>query len=233
MSEKKFIKNIRTAKIIQLCVLLLLEVFFFIILFCNPTLSKELYSNKVLFTLCTCTWLLMIFSLLWLLYDFFKLKAFVEESHALNKAAYLDSLTGITNRHGLDTIFQTYDSPESLATLGCFMATITNLKENNDTLGRQAGDTMLQAFSTIFENIGDTFGIAGRNGGNNFILIINHCSDDTIKQFIQALNARITEYNTVPNNIPIHIQYAYALNTEENLSTFSQLLTVTYNKLNS
>ena len=107
MTEKKFVKVFRIAKIIQLCVLLILEILFFIILFCNPALSKELYSNSTLMFLCACTWILMLCILIFMLYDFFQLRLFAEESHALNRAAFLDNLTGIPNRHGLDVVFQT------------------------------------------------------------------------------------------------------------------------------
>lgn len=233
MLEKKFVKVFRIAKIIQLCFLLVLEVVFFIILFCNPSLSKELYSNRALFILCSCTWLLMLFNLFCLLYDFCQLRHFTEESHALNRVAFLDNLTGIPNRHGLDVVFQTYDSPESLAMVGCFMVTISNLKETNETLGHQTGDAMIQQFCSIFEEIGDTFGVVGRNGGNEYILVINNCTDRLMKQFIEVLEGQIAEYNLSCAKAPIQIQYAYVLNTEEQATAFTQLLTATYNKLHA
>ena len=233
MTEKKFVKVFRIAKIIQLCVLLVLEVLFFIILFCNPTLSKELYSNSTLMFLCASTWILMLCILIFMLYDFFQLRLFAEESHALNRAAFLDNLTGIPNRHGLDVVFQTYDSPESLANVGCFMVTISNLKEINETLGHQAGDTLIQHFCSIFEEAGDSFGVVGRNGGNEYVLVINDCSDSRMEQFIKVLEGQLEEYNKDYIKAPISIQYAYVLNAEEHADAFTQLLTATYNKLHA
>ena len=78
-----------------------------------------------------------------------RFRTFAEESHALNRAAFLDHLTGIPNRHGLDVVFETYDSPESLAHVACYMVTITNLKEINQTMGHVVGDQMLKA-SPVF-----------------------------------------------------------------------------------
>lgn len=233
MLEKKFVKVFRIAKIIQLCFLLVLEGIFFIVLFCNPSLTMELYSNKVLFALCSCTWLLMLFNLTSLLYDFFQLRHFAEESHALNRAAFLDNLTGIPNRHGLDAVFQTYDNPEALATVGCFLVTISNLKETNESLGHQTGDIIIREFCAIFEQIGDSFGVVGRNGGNEYVLVINNCSDLLMKQFIKALEEQIAEYNKDHMNALIQIKYAYVLNTEEGAMAFTQLLTATYNKLHA
>ncbi|MDY5775954.1 MAG: GGDEF domain-containing protein [Lachnospiraceae bacterium] len=231
MYEEKFVKFFRVAKIIQLIVLLIIEAFFFLILVCNPSIIKLLYRSKPIFLLCATIWVLMIFYLICLIYDFSKLRSFALESHALNKEAYLDDLTGIPNRHGLDVIFRTYDTPESIQTIGCYMVTIENLMSINDTLGRQTGDTMIQVFSSILEKVGDTFGIVGRNGGNEFICIINQCTNEIISQFTNCLNAEVETYNLEHSSAPIHLHSAYVLNSETQFSSFPELLVATYNKL--
>lgn len=233
MQEKQFVKSFRITKIVQLIILSLIGIAFFLILILNPALGKEVYENRTLSALCAFTWLLMLTSLGFTLYDFFKLRSFAEESHALNKAAYLDNLTGIPNRHGLDVVFQTYDSPESMATVGCFMVTIDNLKENNETHGHLTGDIMIQHFCSIFESIGDGFGVVGRNGGNEFVLVINHCTEDVMQRFIHTLNKQIEDYNKEYTNAPLSIKYAYVLNTDEHANAFTQLMTATYNKLHA
>lgn len=233
MQEKKFVKTFRAAKIIQLCIALIIEITFFLILFLHPSMSKQIYSDKVLFTICITFWVLMLFVLICLIYDFGKLKSFAEESHALNKAAYLDHLTGIPNRHGLDAIFDTYDSPESMTKVGCYLGTIENLKEINESLGHAKGDQTIQAFCSIFEEVGDLFGVIGRNNGNEFVMVINNCSKELMQRFIDNLNKRINEYNTLNPNVPIKIRYTYLLNTDEHAETFTQLLTATYTRLRS
>lgn len=233
MQEKKFVKSFRIAKIVQLCVLSLIGISFFLILVFNPALGKEIYENRTLFTLCAVAWLLMLISLGFTLYDFFRLRSFAEESHALNKVAYLDHLTGIPNRHGLDTVFQTYDSPESMASVGCFMVTIDNLKDSNETLGHKTGDLMIQHFCSIFEEIGDKFGVVGRNGGNEFVLVINHCTDENIQNFINTLNKQVDKHNEEYADAALKLKYAYVLNTDERAEAFTQLMTATYNKLHA
>ncbi|MGN1148585.1 MAG: GGDEF domain-containing protein [Lachnospiraceae bacterium] len=231
MQEQKFVRTFRTAKIIQLCILLGMELTFFLILACNATLSKQLYSNKVLFTLCAIAWILMIFSFLSLLYDFFKLRSFAVESHALKQAAYFDSLTGIPNRHSLDTLFQTYTTPESLTGIGCAMFTIRNLKEINEANGHSAGDRTIKDFCTILEEIGDPFGFIGRNGGNEFVAVINDCSHETLERLFAILENRISLYNKEHTGTPILLDHAYTLYEEEPVQAFTQLLTATYNRL--
>ena len=167
IQKKKFVKTFRNTKTVQLILLLLLETAYVLVLTLNPALGTKLFEDRTLFILCTLSWILALFNLIWLLYDFYKLRTFAEESHALNRAAFLDHLTGIPNRHGLDVVFETYDSPESLAHVACYMVTITNLKEINQTMGHVVGDQMLKDFSGILESVGDAFGVVGRNGGNH------------------------------------------------------------------
>ena len=218
IQKKKFVKTFRNTKTVQLILLLLLETAYVLVLTLNPALGTKLFEDRTLFILCTLSWILALFNLIWLLYDFYKLRTFAEESHALNRAAFLDHLTGIPNRHGLDVVFETYDSPESLAHVACYMVTITNLKEINQTMGHVVGDQMLKDFSGILESVGDAFGVVGRNGG-------------TMEYFIESLNQQLKEYNEEHSNAPIQIQYAYILNEEAHAEYFSTLLTETYNKL--
>lgn len=233
MPEKKFMKAFRTVKIAQLCILLLLDIGAAVVLLTNPHIGKRLFEDKVVFLLYFIIWVLMVFSLLCLLYDFFKIKQFAEESHALNKVAYLDNLTGIPNRHGLDSVFKTYDTPESLTNVGCFMATLDNLREINESRGHAAGDQIIQDFCNIFEETGDSFGFVGRNGGNDYIMVMDNCSHESMASFIHNLNEQINQYNSIHSQVPMHIRHTYLLNTEEHAQAFTQLLTATYNKLHS
>ena len=92
---------------------------------------------------------------------------------------------------------------------------------------------MIQAFCSIFEEVGDRFGIIGRNNGNEFVMVINNCSEELMGRFIDNLNTRIEEYNTKNTDMPIKIQSTYLLNTEEHAESFTKLLTATYTKLQS
>lgn len=233
MQEKKFVKGFRSAKIIQFGILLFIEIAFFLILLCNPSMSKLIYSNQPLFLLCATVWILMIFHLICLIYDFIKLRFFAQESHELNKAAYLDDLTGIPNRHGLDVIFNTYDTPESMQSIGCYMITIDNLISVNEAFGRQTGNAIIKDFCSILERVGDTFGIVGRNGGNEFLCILNNCTPDTLKQFTDSMDAETDAYNSEHPQTPIRLRSAYILNSEAQIDAFPELLIATYNKLYS
>ena len=231
MQEQKFIKTMRVTKIIQLVILVGIELSFIITLAVNDDLRHQIYSNKALFFLSLITWLLAVFNLCCLLYDFFKMRTFAVESHALNQTTYLDSLTGMPNRHSLDTVFQTFTTPESLEHTGCVMFTISNLKKLNETFGREAGDNAIQDFCNIFEEVGDSYGFVGRNGGNDFIAVLNNCNHDTANHFLDVINNRISLYNAEHPDRSIQLNSAYTLYDEARVTAFTQLLAATYNNL--
>lgn len=231
MQEKKYVKNFRLMKIIEFVILSFLELTFIIILITHPSVCKHIYDDSTLFILCLITWISSLFFLLMLLYDFLKLKSFALESHELNREAYLDNLTGIPNRHGLDTVLKTYDSTEALLKVGCYMATISNLSSINDTYGHEKGDEVIQNFCNIFEKTGDTFGTVGRNGGNDFVLIMTDSSHEQMDNFHKKLQQKIDEYNSTNTGAPISFKGVYLLNEDEKAKVFTQLMTATYNKL--
>lgn len=231
MQENKFVKSLRRAKLVQFGILLLIEIAFFLVLLLNPSISRQLYSNPVLFSLCAITWILLIYELLCLIYDFSKLRSFVRESHTLNKVAFLDSLTGLPNRHGLDTVFETYDSPEAMSRIGCCMFTIDNLMEINETRDRAAGDKLIQNFASLLEKVGDSFGTIGRNGGNDFLAVLDNCSEQTMNRFLKQLEAEVAQYNQENPLLPLRIRNAFILNSEARIPAFPELLIEVYKKL--
>ncbi len=233
MEEKKFVKIFRTAKIVQLCTLLAIELTFFLVLTYNPNLTRQIYSSKPLFTLCTITWVLMVFGFLSLLYDFFKLRTFAIESHELKKTAYLDSLTGIPNRQSLDALIRTYNTSDSLAHIGCIIFTLSNLGVLNESLGYTVGDSALLDFSNILDQTAECYGFTGRNGGNEFVVIINDCRLQIIQDFMAALQDKIQEYNEAHQNAPLEFSSSYSLNEDEKATNISQLLAITYKKLSN
>lgn len=224
-------KTFRTAKIIQFIILTLLEGLIIALLVTQPQLSQDILTNHLLLLLCIMVWILLIFSLFFLFYDFFKLRFFEEENRVLKRTAYMDELTNFPNRHGLDAIFQTYNTPEDLTDMGCLIVMIDNLNVINQMQGHHAGDMLIQQFSSIFKNVGNRFGVVGRNGSNEFISLLNHCNQQTIDAFVQDMNSRIADYNRQFPQAPLEIRYAYVLNSNENLKTFKELITTVYTKI--
>ena len=76
IQKKKFVKTCRNTKTVQLVLLLLLEATYVLVLTLNPALGTKLFEDRTLFILCTLSWILALFNLIWLLYDFYKLRTF-------------------------------------------------------------------------------------------------------------------------------------------------------------
>ena len=74
IQKKKFVKTFRNTKTVQLVLLLLLEATYVLVLTLNPALGTKLFEDRTLFILCTLSWILALFNLIWLLYDFYKLR---------------------------------------------------------------------------------------------------------------------------------------------------------------
>lgn len=231
MEKQKYIKQLYRMKLAQLIAWTAIQVTYLLILICNPTVGKYVFDHKSVFVVCCVSWIFAIFGFVCLLYDFYKLRVLANETHALYRAAFLDTLAGIPNRHGLDVIFQSHEDPETIKNVGCFMAAISNLKEINAGAGREAGDQLIRSFSTMLEKIGDGYGSVGRNGGNEFLAVINDCSAEKMDAFRKALAEEIVSYNSKHAAAPIIIESVAVLNCEEHADNFPALLAATYSKL--
>ena len=230
--HQDILRYYKQPKWVQLIVLSIITIISFTVLFSNSELRKSLYSNRALFLLAAFMWGLLLFSFVCLLYDFMKMKFFVRESHALNKAAYLDKMTDLPNRNSLDTVFLMGSKDKDISKMGCSLIRISNLPKINDEKGHDYGDRAIQAFSYILESVGDNYGFVGRNGGNEFLAIIENCDAQKMDAFLRSIKSELAEYNGAPNSpVYIEIKYVYTLNSELNLGTFTELITNTYRKL--
>lgn len=231
--KSTFTKMQNAIKLIQLIILFLFGLTYFLVLFLNTELKNRVYSDPALFFLCVSTWIFLLVGFIFLFLDFYHLRSFAEESHTLNKMAYLDSLTGIPNRYSCDLMFQMYSSSESMEHIGCILLEIQNLIGINQLLGREVGDALLSDFSMMLEDIIDDRGFVGRNSGNEFLYVLENSTKTEIEDFLNTLNRRLENYNKLHDAAPILVRSEYVLNSEAHSSNFSELLTLTYNKLHS
>ncbi len=94
-----------------------------------------------------------------------------------------DPLTGLSNRRNLDSLLQEratrydIDSPESHFALGYL--DLDGFKPINDNHGHAAGDEVLRIISDRLRNTLRETDFVGRQGGDEFILILDQISDQT------------------------------------------------------
>ena len=224
------IKPIRNMKLIQLVFTIALSVCYYLIMKMNPEMEESLYTDSNIFLISCTLWAMLLASYIFLLFDFIKMRTLNTANHELNKLAYLDDLTGIPNRYSCDLIFKMYRNSPKVNSLGCAILEISNLPSINTKYGYEEGSISVKDFCHILEACGEKYSFVGRNSGNEFLAVIEDCSEQTMQDFLADLLKQIQEYNA-QDHPAIEITYAYSLNSQEQLEHFSQLITRTYTKL--
>lgn len=223
-----YFKSYKMFKFIQLALLVIFAVCFFLFLFLDDNLRTSVFSNKVLLTICVFLWAFMLYSVACIIMDFRLLEGHIVHDHVLKRAVYVDTLTGIPNRFSCDQIFEKYEGDTDISRLGCSLITIANLEEINRTHGRSSGNIALKEFSSVVERISAYYGFVGRNNGNEFLVVIENCSSDKMDKFASELQKEIDLYNRTSGGYEIKIKLAKILNESVGLKDFRELVAKLY-----
>ena len=115
---------------------------------------------------------------------------------ALRKMALIDPLTGLANRHQLESALTMHlaQAERTNMPVSCLMLDVDHFKTFNDTHGHDAGDAVLRAVGGLLANAVRENGIAFRYGGEEFLLLMPgfdieraHERAERIRQDILAL----------------------------------------------
>lgn len=226
--RKDYFKGFKLFKTVQLIILLLFAVTFFLYLYLDDELRTHVFSNKTLMTICVFLWAFMIYSVACIVLDFYQLEGHIAYNNVLSRAVYTDALTGIPNRHGVDRIFEEYSNGKDISKLGCALIKISNLDEVNHNKGRITGNILLVDFSRIMERVGAHYGFVGRNNGNEFLTVIDNCDQVRIEQFANELNKEISVHNGLEGSEPIQIEMTKVLNQDVKIDDFTGLIVRLY-----
>ena len=145
--------------------------------------------------------------------------------------AYLDHLTGLPNRYSCDLLIESFNNPQRLPMAGFMLMKLGNLDSTNDENGHDNGNWLISEFSTILEDVSANFGYVGRNGGNEFIILIENCDSTAADMFLLELTKRIHGYNEMNVGTPIEVAYSKVLNCDENVENISDLISLGYKKI--
>jgi len=121
-----------------------------------------------------------------------------EKRRLIDKLEHLsktDGLTGMINRRALtDSLAYEIDrAMRHRSELALILCDVDNFKEINDTFGHDAGDRALQALSTTLKAILRKTDIAGRYGGDEFMLILPVTSVSGAENLAGKLLAAVRE----------------------------------------
>ena len=117
------------------------------------------------------------------------------QKQALEKMAMSDQLTGLYNRHFLIPYVEKalssarrYNYPLSIV-----MIDLDKFKLINDDLGHEAGDKLLCGIANILQTNCRSEDAAIRLGGDEFLIVLPHCSLEQAKFKTETLRQAITE----------------------------------------
>lgn len=117
----------------------------------------------------------------------------ITEFNTLYNRAYYDSLTGIPNRLSVDSYCEHYESEKDVSAA---FIDLDNLKIINDTYGHSAGDRIIKDFASMFYDIASKYGLASRNGGDEFLAIFTgKNAEQNMTVFCRKLASAIAHYN--------------------------------------
>ena len=228
---KKNINSFKIIKICELCLFLALEVAFLVILISNKTMRSSIFVDKSLFILCSLMYFTVLCTVGILIVDFIKLRELKIENHKLENIAYFDKKTGIPNRTSVNLLFENYKTLESMKGICCVVTEISNIKEINIENGKAIGDKAIQDFSKMYEASAESFGFVGRNGGNEFIAVIENCDDNKANDFFKTLDDKVSAYNERNPKSALKVHSEHVLFDKEEVNSFSDLVAKAYQKL--
>ncbi|MBT2534105.1 GGDEF domain-containing protein [Arthrobacter sp. ISL-48] len=116
-----------------------------------------------------------------------------QQTRALRMVATRDDLTGLLNRKAfLDLATEQLADPAvSRASGALILADLDHFKAVNDTYGHAAGDLALQAFAGACQDTVRSTDLAGRYGGEEFVLLLPGASADRAESIADEVSRRL------------------------------------------
>jgi len=121
-----------------------------------------------------------------------------------------DSMTGLYNRTYFKSEFGRLEM-QPLRPIGLIVCDVDGLKLVNDTLGHEAGDTLLiKAASTIRDSLRHS-DFVSRIGGDEFAVILYDCTKQGLESVVNRIKKSINELNSKDSVIPLSISMGSAI----------------------
>ncbi|MEG0308567.1 MAG: sensor domain-containing diguanylate cyclase [Clostridium sp.] len=139
----------------------------------------------------------------------------LENSYLYNQTKYFashDYLTGLLSRKEIfkqgEEIFK--KCSESNKRVASIMIDVDNFKSVNDRYGHSAGDSVLRAIGGIINNVVGEYGLSGRYGGEEILVILPEISKMKIYSIAEEIRQAI-ESKEISDEITSHIHVTASL----------------------
>ncbi len=136
--------------------------------------------------------------------------------------ASTDPLTGLLNRRSLEN--QVRDLQRDGVAYAVAYGDLDHFKALNDTHGHEAGDQALRLFSRVVRDSIRPNDIAGRYGGEEFVIVLPDCDTETATLVLERVREALALALTTGRVPAFTVSFGLAASTDAD--TFDQIVTV-------
>lgn len=149
-------------------------------------------------------------------YIFYMTEAYAREAEyiSLTKIAYIDGLTGLSNRLRCEKVMDEFVSRHPGEEYCIMSIDVNDLKIVNDTYGHSEGDRYLRTFAQMLKRRFAAYGECGRYGGDEFIVFFENISEQQVNALIGDLKTEIDYHNLQEKEIKFSASWGYAFASE-------------------
>lgn len=134
-----------------------------------------------------------------------------------------DVLTGLYNRTYFEEEARRLESGR-FDPLSIIAVDSDGLKQVNDRLGHQAGDSLLQTIADLLRLSFRDSDVIARMGGDEFFILCPLCGQNDIKSLLERLQRTIDTYNQGEPQVPVCLSFGYAVRNDSSLTINEVLL---------
>ncbi len=223
-------RKLELMKTIQLLIFAVLAFLCIVLIISDSTVYQATTNNRSILFVCLLLWVTLFLSFFFIFLDFTLFTKQKEDLSYLDYAVHSDPLAKIANRSGCDEIIEKYLDVPLPDTVGCMMLELTSLYEVNQNRSRKEGNQQIRHFSLLLKLASVDICFVGRNGGNRFLAIFEHCNPEAMQGFLDRMNEKVEEYNLEGKNYPISFKVGQAFQ-EENIHQITDLIALSSHRL--
>lgn len=130
----------------------------------------------------------------------------------LNQLAYVDVMTGLSNRKSAQNMFRMLNS----APYNYCVASVdlNGLKQVNDTYGHKAGDMLLEKTADVLNEVLAEDGFRARLGGDEFLIVLENTDAEKAETLMERLNEALRNYGEEQFKTECGLSYGFAFRDE-------------------
>lgn len=134
----------------------------------------------------------------------------------LKYMSFRDPLTGLYNRAYFEEGMRHIESYR-FARVGIIMCDVDGLKLINDTLGHNAGDSILMAAADIIKECFRAGDVVARVGGDEFAVLLLNTERGVIETACHRMRQAISEYNSSHSELPLSLSIGFAVSAGKSI----------------